>query len=236
MLRALSSISANLSTDNWCLVGGMMVLIASRTTDRTVQRAEGTRDGDLLVDICASPTILARVVNQLKSFGFQPIERFKDDEFGRCTFLNDTGDGQIDVLCPDDADPVALDSVEGVRSLAIPGGRRALELSEEVQITYEHDAQDFVIRVPLLPAAIVVKAAAALDERTSDQSRHIQDVASLLSVLADPLDAQRRLEEPDLALIARLRPRIDDDGDVAWDRFSEDTRREARAAFELLTR
>ncbi len=212
----------------------MMVLIACRMTGRTVDRAEETKDADILVDICSSPSLLAKVINELRSFGFQPIESFGGEEFARCTFTNSTGQGQIDVLCPEDATDDELKSVNGVQSLAIPGGRRALQVSEEVLITYDVDAYDVRIRVPLLPGAIVVKAAAAIDQRTVNQPRHVQDLVDMLSVLEDPVDARPQLNDADLELLSSLRPRLEDDGDVAWERFGEQARLEARAAFDIL--
>ena len=211
-----------------------MVLIACRAAGRTVERAEQTKDCDVLVDICARPTILARVVHHLRGFGFRSIEPFSGGEAGRCTFVDESGGGQIHVLCPDDADPSELDSVDGVQSLAIPGGRRALELSEKALVIFSEDTQDLVVRVPLLPGAIVVKAAAAVDARTSGQDRHIQDVANMLSVLEEPLRTRENLSETDRKLVSRLRTRLEDDGDVAWDRFSYESRLAARAAFDLL--
>jgi hypothetical protein len=234
VLRAIGAISTHVSTDSWCLVGGMMVLIACRLTGRTVERAEETRDADILVDICSSPSILAKVVNELDNFGFQLIEPFRGEEFARCTFTNSTGPGQIDVLCPEDATEDELKAVSGLQSLAIPGGRRALQVAEEVLITYDVDAPDVRIRVPLLPGAVVVKAAAAIDHRTVNQTRHVQDVVDMLLVLEDPIGVRPRLNDADLELLSSLRPRLEDDGDVAWERVSEQARLRARAAFDIL--
>ncbi len=173
-------------------------------------------------------------MNELKNYGFQLMEPFGGEEFGRCTFTNSTGQGQIDVLCPEDATEDELKSVSGVQSLAIPGGRRALEVSEELLITYDVDAPDVRIRVPLLPGSIVVKAAASVDQRTANQDRHIQDLVDMLSVLDDPVGARPQLNDADLELLSSLLPRLEDDGDVAWDRLGEQARLEARAAFDLL--
>ena len=37
--------------DRWCLVGGMVVLIATGDAGRSVARAEKTKDADVLVDV-----------------------------------------------------------------------------------------------------------------------------------------------------------------------------------------
>src|ERR1035437_7842595 len=75
-LRALGVISTHLGTDTWCLVGGMMVLIASRFTGQSVDRVEQTKDADILVDICTRPDILVKVVSELRAFGFTQMEPF----------------------------------------------------------------------------------------------------------------------------------------------------------------
>jgi hypothetical protein len=88
--------------------------------------------------------------------------------------------------------------------------------------------------VPLLPGAITVKAAAAIDQRTVDQPRHVQDLVDMLSVLDDPIEARLKLNDVDLEMLSSLRARIEDDGDVAWERFGGQARLEARAAFDVL--
>jgi len=80
-----------------------MVLVASRTAGRVADRAEQTKDADIVVDICTNPSMLATVVNDLRSFGFEAIEPFDGENFARCTFASSSGHGQIDVLCPEDA-------------------------------------------------------------------------------------------------------------------------------------
>ena len=101
-------------------------------------------------------------------------------------------------------------------------------------ITYDVDAPDVRIRLPLLPGAIVVKAATAVDQRTVNQPRHVQDLVDMLSVLGDPVDARLRLNDADIKLLSSLRSRLEDDGDVAWERSGGQVRLEARAAFDIL--
>jgi len=212
----------------------MMVLVASRSAGQRVKRAEQTKDADILVDLCANPQVLAKVVHELRQFGFDAIEDFGGKEVARCTFVGIGGQGQIDVLCPEDATSEELDSAPGVRSLAIPGGRRALQLSELVRIRYDDDAADVEIRVPLLPGAIAVKAAAAVAPATVGQPRHIQDVADMLAILEEPMEARDVLCGADLTLLSDLAGRFDDDGDIAWQGLAQDDRMRARAALNIL--
>ena len=234
VLRALGHLSTRVETDTWCLVGGLMVVVATRAAAGRIRRAEGTKDGDILVDVCAQPNALNQVAHVLTSFGFEQEAPFPGAAFARCTFSGYSG--QIDVLCPDDAPDDLLETSNGVVSLAIPGGRRALEVSERVRITYDDESPDAELRVPLLPWAIVVKAAAAIDPKTSAQERHIQDVAGMLAVVASHPLEHNPLAEADRSLLGQLSQRLDDDSDVAWEGMPGDGVLNARAGYRLLHR
>lgn len=140
-----------------------------------------------------------------------------------------------DTLCPEDAPDETLETTTGVRSLAVPGGRRALELAEPVRLSYGEDTFDVEIRTPLLPGAVVVKANAALDRRTAGQHRHIQDVAALMSVVEDPLALRNSLTEVDVQVVGALAPRLADDSDVAWSGMDAPTRLRGQAAARIVT-
>jgi hypothetical protein len=237
VLHALHLLSVVVPTDTWCLVGGMMVVIAARAAGGSANRAGRTKDGDILVDVCANERALDRVVNQLIQVGYEPPrDTWHGRDIARCTLVS--GYAQVDVLAPDDAtsDQLDVESSKGtVSTIAIPGGRRALELSELVSVYYAEDAYDVVVRVPLLPAALVVKSAAAMDERTVLQERHIQDVALLLGVAEQPDPIVAALEHRDLVLLGSLRNRLMDDNDRAWDYHDTVERLRAQAMFDLLT-
>lgn len=235
VLGALAHIGNRIDPSKWCLVGGMMVLIALAERGRVATRSSQTKDADILLDVCTSPDVLARVVHELASYGFTPIEPFREGAAARCTFVSVGRSGQIDVLCPEDSPSEVLSSVPGVESLAIPGGRRALEVSQLVTITYDDDQRDVTMRVPLLVGAMVVKAAAALDRVTANQSRHIQDIVDMLLGLDDPTGARTELTRADQLILLALADRMSDDGDVAWDGINAEQRNLARASFGLLT-
>lgn len=233
-LRALGLLAGTVPIDQWCLVGGLMVLVAARAAGAQLPRAEQTKDGDIVVDVCARPEAIGRVATTLRNFGYRiPTEAWDDENIARCTFVG--GQAQIDVLCPDDAPDEALEAAAGVRSLAIPGGRRALELAESVRLYYDEDAFDVEVRTPLLAGATVVKAHAAVDPRTAAQDRHIQDVAALLSITEDPAEFRKGLSETDVQVVSALVPRLADDSDVAWSNLDAPTRLRAQAAARIVT-
>ncbi len=229
VLRALQLLSIQLPADRWCVVGGMMVLIAARAEGRQLPRAEQTKDADVLVDVCVHPGVLSQAADVLTGLGYgHPEPGWYDDAVARCTFVS--GMAQIDLLGPDDSPAEDLATANGVTRLAIPGGRRALETAQPVRITYDLDRRDVEIPVPLLPGAIAVKAAAALDPRTSGERRHAQDVAALLAIIDDPLKVRAAMSDADVELLGRLSGRLYDDGDPAWDAIPAPDRQEGQAA------
>lgn len=119
-LRAIGLVTKALPLERWCLVGGMMVLIAARAAGHPLPPRSGqTTDADLVVDVCADPGVLGRLVHQLRQLGYDtPADSWSSPDIARCTFMG--RHAQLDVLCPDDAEPAALDAAPGVRSLAIP--------------------------------------------------------------------------------------------------------------------
>lgn len=65
----------------------MMVLIALAERGHVATRSSQTKDADVLVDVCTVPDVLARIVHELGTFGYNPIEEFGEGDFARCTFV-----------------------------------------------------------------------------------------------------------------------------------------------------
>lgn len=146
------------------------------------------------------------MVEECRTYGFDfPRDDWPDrDGFARCTMVAHSA--QVDLLCPDDADERHL-VAGGARSLAIPGGRPALEVAEPVTVLLGDDCAPVDVRVPTLYGALAVKAATATDPRTRDRTRHLEDVAFLLSIVPDPRRLRAELAGGDLALLRALAPR-----------------------------
>lgn len=147
VFSALRNLGVSIGYDGWCLVVGTAHGAAGR-------RCEGTKDGDVVVDIVADPRMLERVTATLRSHGFEIADavggsgEWAGGNTARCTLV--FGLAQIDVLCPDGTPDEMLDSVDGMRSIAIPGGTRALELSEVVDIFYDDETANAELRCPTL--------------------------------------------------------------------------------------
>jgi hypothetical protein len=226
-------ISQTFSPEDWCIVGGMMVLIASRAEGASSSRGEETRDADVVVDVCVQPRLLQGMASKLESFGYEQDPPFRGDGFARCSFSD--GIGQIDLLAPNDSQTELLAISDSSMTIAIPGGRRALELSETIELYFGEEERDVAVRVPLLPGAIVVKAMAALDLRTKDQPRHLEDVAYLLGALSDPSSARLELDDSDVEVLTKIGSLFDLRGSGVWRGESADFRDRALATLAILT-
>jgi hypothetical protein len=234
VLSALHRLSIQVPAERWCLVGGLMVLVVGRAHGAAVPSASATKDGDIVVDVLTDPEILPKATWALVSQGFVLDPAIGGGTAARCSYS--FGRGQIDVLCPDGTPDDAMVTADGAQSIAIPGGRRALELSQRVDILFDDDEHNAIISVPTLHGAIVTKAAAVVDPRTSGQTRHIQDVAFLLSLIERPQEIARTWPSGDIDLLVELADRLLNDADEAWEHLDNTARRRAQATITLATR
>ena len=70
VFSALRNLGVSIGCDHWCLVGGLMVLVVGAAHGAAGRRSEGTKDGDVVVDIVVDPHMLERVIATLRSHGF----------------------------------------------------------------------------------------------------------------------------------------------------------------------
>jgi hypothetical protein len=188
-----------------------------------------------VVDVVADRSVLDAATKTLQAQGFTlDLSVGSGNDTSRCMFSSYKS--QIDVLCPSDATPDMLDTNDGLRSIAIPGGRRALRNARAVKLWIADDYTDVTLRVPTAAGAIMVKTAAAVDPRTSDGERHIQDVAFLLSLPFELGAVIGDLEPGDHALLSAIEPQLLDSKHSAWDGCSRNDRDRALVAFETLVR
>jgi hypothetical protein len=228
-IEALWRLGRQAPRAQWVLVGGLMVMVIGREHGVTAPpRAMATKDGDLVVDLVSRRASLAEVVDQLQAGAFTLVDPIGSGAAAaRCTFR--FGEAQIDVLCPDGTAESDLQLGDLV-SLAIPGGRRAIATARLVEIDLGDDYPTVPVMVPTLPGAIATKAAAALDPRTADQPRHLQDVAFLLS-LQGPMRLWTQFDQDAVDDLSALSDRLLDFTDIAWAHLSDAERLAARATF-----
>jgi predicted nucleotidyltransferase len=234
-IKGLYRLSIQVPIEKWALVGGLMVLVLAYEHNTHSWRASQTKDADIVVDVVADPAVLELATRTLQSQGFTLDRSIGSGiDVSRCTFSSYKS--QIDVLCPSDATPEMLDTNDGLRSVAIPGGRRALRSASTVSLYIADDYTDVKVRVPSVAGAIMVKIAAALDPRTSDGERHIQDVAFLLSLPFDLSDVINDLEPGDYGQLKAIGPQLTDPRHPAWEQCPPESRDRSLAAYQTLLR
>lgn len=104
-----------------------------------------------------------------------------------------------------------------------------------VSLYFSDNHANAEVFVPTLAGAIVVKAAAATDVRTASSQRHLQDVAFLLTVPADPEETQAALTTEDVDLLRTIEGHVVDGRSSMWFALDGDQRQAALATFAFLT-
>lgn len=61
VFSALRNLGVSIGFDGWCLVGGLTVLVVGAAHGSAGRRSEGTKDGDVVVDIAAEHRMLEAV-------------------------------------------------------------------------------------------------------------------------------------------------------------------------------
>ena len=229
----LATLARKLGNDRWCLVGGLMVLLNQRRYGLNAGgRAAVTKDADVVVDLIADQAMLLTFTSSLRQMGFAQADVVgSGDAAARCSFVFSTA--HVDVLCPDDTDHTQLALQDGTISLAMPGGRRALELSEIVEVLFDIDKPAAEIRLPTIAGAIIVKAAAAVDPRTQMHHRHIFDVAQLLALVDDPVETASAYTTADRRLLFDASSRLQSRAEPV--ELGDDELRRALTAVRLMT-
>jgi len=235
VLGTIAQLGIRHGPGRWVIVGGMMVMILGREHGARAPRAESTKDADILVDIVTKPGLLDDVANFLTSAGYQLQEGMGDEaKAARCTFVYHSA--QIDLLCPDDTpDDQLVVSERNIASIAIPGGRRAIETAREVSLYYSEDGPNADVFVPTLAGAIAVKSAAAVDPRTAASPRHLQDVGFLLTIQAEPDETKAEFTELDIDLLRQIKSPVEDSRSTMWLQLDSEQRQVAQATYEFLT-
>ncbi len=209
----------------WTLIGGQ--LVHPHCAERGVSPTRPTRDIDTVVDVRASPTMLATFTGALQAVGFA-AETSADGLQHR--WRRDLA--QIDVLIPEGVGEraAARAGAGGAPTLAAPGTTQALSRSEPVSILAA--GRTGTVRRPNLVGALVGKAAART-EIASDRAsaRHCTDFVVLAGLIS-----ARDFQEAGLTAMDRTRLRKmltccrTDDAAMAVDNAVEALARLERAA------
>jgi hypothetical protein len=211
----------------WCLVSGLMVMLHGLEHGRSDTRP--TADGDVLVDIRALPAALREITSFLAESGLEPELA---PEGIQHRFKRESADGElkVDVLAPDHVGPRAdLTTTPPGRTVEVPGGTRALNRSERIQV--QIDGRTGLIPRPDIVGAVLVKQEAT--GLPGDPARHYQDLAYLLAILPQPRQARSDLTSKERAKL-RACPLIGRDH-RAWRLLSDSDADRGHAALQLLS-
>jgi hypothetical protein len=100
---------------------------------------------------------------------------------------------------------------KGHDTIQIAGGRQALQRSIVISVT--KDDRSALVPVPGLLGALVLKAAAWLED-SRDRERHSQDAALLASLISDPIAERRRFRGSDRKRLLKLHTALADPRDL----------------------
>lgn len=174
--RALIEIGEQLSS-GWTVVGGQLVHL--HCVERGKVPSRPTDDGDAALDVRAHPDMLMIFTTCLSDLGFTPAE---PSPFGiQHRWIR--GDAAIDVLIPRFLGPraEARRGADGSPTLAAPGAQGALDRTEWVDVVVGDHAGN--VPRPTLVGAIAAKAAALEIIDDPRWKRHIQDLATLSTLV-----------------------------------------------------
>lgn len=190
----------------WTLIGGQMVRAIEAEHGGPAMRV--TADVDALVDVRALAGATWQTATRLQSSGFGPVPGGEGVVY---RFVR--GGDVVDVLAPDHLGArTDITTVPPAKTLEAIGGRQALNRSREV--TIDTGTEAFVVPLPSLVGAIVMKARVVANATTT-REKHRRDLARLLVLVADPA---RMREELSARERAHLRERAELLGldDPAW--------------------
>jgi len=210
--------------DRWSIVGAQMVML--HASHHGVRRPLITEDVDVVVDI--RTTALRDVAAWFIGEGFAlaaPSTGGTGHRFVR-------GRASIDLLAIDHHGRADLTTIPPVVTVAIAGGRRAIDRTIMAEVT---TAEGLTGRVPVPDwlGAVLLKARAAVTVPGS-RPKHLQDLALLLGLPTDVVDWSTQLRGRDRTHLRAGGGLIDE---ATWRAVASSVRiSDARAALEILTR
>ena len=197
---------SNSDQPEWTLIGGQMVML--HAAEHAAAPLRVSRDIDVVVNARVLTGAIRGFVAGIESRGFRLVGASPDGVAHR--YIREGA--VIDVLAPEGLGRRAdLTTTPPGRTIQVPGGTQALARTELVPV--EHAGEQALLPRPSLLGAIIVKAAAvAVDDLPQAQR---QDLALLLSLIADPAETAVAMTNKDRARLSRAG--IASDDHPVWD-------------------
>jgi len=209
-------LAAHLDTDEWTLVGGLMVQAHAQA--RGIDTVRPTEDLDVLLHIEISVAVVARADRAIAQLGYslqEPADaRRKSTPHYRYTRVSPLGKETLDLLAPDHPPPRAMRRLRGRPMFEVEGGTQALSRTMTYQIALG-DGDVVLLSVPDELGALVLKGAAySVDRR--DRDRHLMDAAVLAACISDHAAELQRLTGSDRRRLRMLANALADPSHPAW--------------------
>lgn len=167
----------------WALIGGQMVYLHGVLAGRSPHRV--TEDIDLIFDIRFDVQAIAKAHSALEKLGYEVNGISADGLAHRYTSSQGV---DVDILAPDNLGeraPAKLSTPYG-KTVQVPGGTQALQNACAIDAVYA--GRTGTLFVPDLLTAVdnKVKAMNLPGPTDGSRSRHLDDVAFLVSLVDDP--------------------------------------------------
>jgi hypothetical protein len=199
-------LARTIATQNWVLIGGLMV--QAHAMAASISAVRPTDDVDVIIRVGTTrPNALTTVTQGLRELGYSPLESLNRDAFAH-RYVR--GREIIDLGIADHLG-ARVPRLGGRPVLQIEGGRQAAERA--VQLRFAGSNLD--INVPDRLGALVLKGAAYLVD-SRDKDRHLRDAAVLAATITDHRTELRRLKGSDGRRIRHLQQALADPRHIAW--------------------
>jgi Nucleotidyl transferase AbiEii toxin, Type IV TA system len=212
----------------WTVIGGQMVYLHGLVVGRGPHRY--TEDIDLVFDITLNVRAIEKAHVVLDGLGFEVKEVSVEGLAHR--YVNDQR-VEVDILAPDNVGERATTrlSTPAGRTVQVPGGRKALQNACSVEASYA--GRTATLFVPDLLTAVDIKLKAMNLPGRADvgRSRHLDDIAFLLSLAEDPDELLATPGARRLQLTAAMA--LDDGNHPSWRLLGEHAE-EGFAVWEML--
>jgi len=160
-------------TDDWVLVGGLMVQLHARRAGIPPPRA--TKDVDLVVDVAANHSSVTSIASALTRIGFEPIVPFSRKE---PVYRFQRNREQVDMMVADHL-PSQLKPRFMMRpAFAVTAGEQSLRRRDTFVVI--STTRTVTLGAPDVLGALIGKGAASMVD-SRDPGRHLDDAAVLLA-------------------------------------------------------
>ncbi|MDR2197651.1 MAG: hypothetical protein LBO07_06795 [Coriobacteriales bacterium] len=214
--------------DSWLLVGGLMTQAHAMLAG---YESRATDDIDMLIDVMASNSNIGTVVKAVESLGFEKKEPgLPGSPFHRLTRDKSIVDVLIAEHLPTRKRSAA--KVERWPMMEIPGGSQAIERRMLLVLSNAQTSRE--ICIPDLLGALILKSAAYMTDNR-DNSRHLEDVALLASLITDHASELQRLHGSDIRRLKRVAIALEDINQPAWLKLPEGSRLTGQDTLRILS-